>query len=690
MTACSRPSRPAFAFVVLLLVLVAAAYWPGLKGGFLFDDRINLDALGEYGGVRNLDTLLYFLTSGEGDPTGRPVAQLSFLLDARDWPADPFPFKRSNLLLHLLNGGLLFWLLLRLEALLPLSQEGGQGRRYSVALLGATLWLTHPLWVSTTLYIVQRQAMLAATFCLLGLLAWDRSYRLWRDGRRLHGWAWAAVGVGGATLLAGLSKANGFLTPVLVLMSWWVLYLPQTAMLPVLRRRALRRDAWLLLGLPSLTLLGYLLLQVPAAIRRSAAVRDFTLGERLLSQPRALLEYLGLLVAPREGSGGVFNDGFAVSHSLLDPWTTLPALLAILALIALGFAARTRWPRLSAALLFFLAGHLMESGPVPLELYFEHRNYLPALLLFWPLAHALLAPGQARRARLALALALPAILLGLTWQRAVLWGDPPLQALVWAQRKPDSARAQGYAANILAAQGRSAEASQLLQRAQRRLPGQSIIALNRIAQGCDANPLTATDLEAAEQALRAQRIWNQGMLDWLDQLNRAVLAGRCPALGPPGWQRLIDAVAANPTFTRAPTRQQALYRLQGRAALAAHDPEAALVAFNRGLDLQPKPQVALAQAADLGNAGYEAWALRHLDHYDSLDVQYNPRRIRSMPELHRWLLVHTGYYPHEMMLLRRALAADANAHGRDSATGKREGESEVRQIPAEASSRVRL
>ncbi|MFC7300816.1 tetratricopeptide repeat protein [Cognatiluteimonas weifangensis] len=663
MTATTRSPLPAFALVALLLALTAAAYWPGLKGGFLFDDRINLDALGDYGGVRNLDTLLYFLTSGEGDPTGRPVAQLSFLLDARDWPADPFPFKRSNLLLHLLNGGLLFWLLRRLEALLPRSQEGGQGRQSPVALLGATLWLAHPLWVSTTLYIVQRQAMLAATFCLLGLLAWDRSYRLWRDGRRLHGWAWAAVGVGGATLLAGLSKANGFLTPLLTLMAWWVLYLPQTAMLPVPCRRALRRDAWLLLGLPSLALLGYLLLQVPAAIRRCLAIRDFTLGERLLSQPRALMEYLGLLAVPREGSGGVFNDGFAASHSLLDPWTTLPALLAILALVVIGFAVRTRWPRLSAALLFFLAGHLVESGPVPLELYFEHRNYLPALLLFWPLAHALLAPGPARHARLALAVALPAILLGLTWQRAVLWGDPPLQAMVWAQRNPDSARAQGYAANILAAQGRTAEASQLLQRAQRRLPGQSIIALNRIAQACGANTLSAADLEAAEQALRAQRIWNQGMLDWLDQLNRAVLAGRCPALGLPGWQRLIDAVAANPAFARAPTRQQALYRLQGRAALATHDPEAALAAFNRGLDLQPKPQVALAQAADLGNAGYEAWALRHLDHYQTLGVRYGPRRIRSMADVHRWLLVRTGYYKEELARLRAELCKNSLTEG---------------------------
>src|SRR3546814_19867519 len=47
------------------------------------------------------------------------------------------------------------------------------------AAIGTGMWLLHPLFVSTTLYIVQREAMLPATFTLLGLLAWlhgrDRS-----------------------------------------------------------------------------------------------------------------------------------------------------------------------------------------------------------------------------------------------------------------------------------------------------------------------------------------------------------------------------------------------------------------------------------------------------------------------------------------------------------------------------------
>ena len=651
--ALARPSRTALA-ALLLFALVAAAYWPGLHGGFLFDDYTNLDALGRYGGVRDFNTLVYYLSSGLGDPTGRPLSQLSFLLDARDWPADPWPFKRTNLLLHLLNGVLLLALLLRLERWLPVA-GGERPARDWTPLLAATLWLAHPLWVSTTLYIVQREAMLAATFVLLGLLAWDTAYRRLRDGANLRGWLWLALGTGGATVCAGLCKANGFLLPLLALVLWWTLQARGEDGLSPPRRRALHWQVALGIGVPALAITGYVLAQAPSAIRRAAAMRDWTLGERLLSQPRALFDYLGLLVAPREGSGGVFNDGFAASHGLFDPATTLPALLGIVALVALGFAAHKRWPRLAAALLFFLAGHLMESGPVPLELYFEHRNYLPALLLGWPLAHALLAPGRAPRARRMLALALPLLWLALTWQRALVWGNPPLQAALWAERNPESPRSQGYYADILVQQGRTAEARALLAHAEARMPGQVEIALNSVAEACTSGKLDASSLVAAEQAIRLLRRWNQGTMQWFDRLDQVVLHGDCPALGNTGLERLLAAAEANPAMVRSASRRQAMLRLRARGALVAGDAPRALQLYNVGLDLDPKPQTALAQAADLGNAGYPALGVLHLDHYAALDVQYAPRRIQSMADVHRWLLLRTGYYRNELDSLRQRL-----------------------------------
>jgi len=154
--------------LIALLVAIWLVYRPGLDGGFLFDDFANLPSLGITGPTDNGPALARYLTSGTADPTGRPITVASFLIDAQDWPTDPRPFKRTNLIIHLLNVTLLACLLL------TLGQRGGLNESHArrAALLAAAIWGLHPFFVSTTLYIVQREAMLPVTFTLMGLLLW--------------------------------------------------------------------------------------------------------------------------------------------------------------------------------------------------------------------------------------------------------------------------------------------------------------------------------------------------------------------------------------------------------------------------------------------------------------------------------------------------------------------------------------
>jgi hypothetical protein len=154
---------PSLAMAAALLLTIWA-YRPGLHGGFLFDDFGNLPSLGENGPVDNWPVFWRYITSGTADPIGRPLTLLSFLLDAHNWPAAPLPFKRTNLILHLLNGVLLMCLLRRLGCSMI------DGREYPLranmaAVLGAAMWMIHPLLVSTTLYIVQP---LPCSACSLG------------------------------------------------------------------------------------------------------------------------------------------------------------------------------------------------------------------------------------------------------------------------------------------------------------------------------------------------------------------------------------------------------------------------------------------------------------------------------------------------------------------------------------------
>src|SRR3546814_2498510 len=90
----------------------------------------------------------------------------SFLANAQDWPADPRPFKATNLLIHLLNTLLVFVLARQLLGLAKCDKP------LIAATLCAALWALHPMQVSTVLYVVQRMTELAALFSLLGLICY--------------------------------------------------------------------------------------------------------------------------------------------------------------------------------------------------------------------------------------------------------------------------------------------------------------------------------------------------------------------------------------------------------------------------------------------------------------------------------------------------------------------------------------
>ena len=658
MIAASRWTVGAAACVALALIVWA--YWPGLAGPFLFDDYGNLDDIGAFGPPDRWPGLLYYLTSGQADPTGRPVALLSFLLDAREWPADPWPFKRTNLVLHLLNTALLAWVVARLQA--------GARRRWSnlqtsalTPVLAAALWGAHPFFVSTTLYVVQREAMLPMTFVLLALLAWDHAVQQFARGRPHAGWAWALAGMGGATLLAGLSKANGFLTPLLVGLAYWWFLRPGNAP-DSAQRRPMDTAAAVCLALPSLLLLAYLLLVAWQTWSLPHLTgRDWSLPERLLSEPRALWSYLAQLAIPRAGGGGVFVDDFAVSRGWLDPATTLPAVLALAVSIAAAVKLRARFPIACFSWLFFLAAHVLESSVIGLELYFEHRNYLPAAFLAWPLAHALLHPGAYRVIRAMLLVIVAAGLLLLTHQRALVWGNPALLGALSALHQKDSPRAQVYAARQEIDRHDVRAGLARIHAALRRYPDSVDVAISAIGLECGGTGALAADtLARARHALSSARDWNYGLYDGLQNAARDDGMRRCAGFGLPGLTALTAAAETNAQSRDAPTRMRDLWHVRGRIALAEGKPDVALHWFDAALRLKPDPEYALVQAAALGEAGAMALGVRHLDQYARIESENPPEKVRDMASAHAWLLWHDGYYQKQLSYLRERLLADAN------------------------------
>lgn len=642
--------------ILLTAVLAGGAYWPGLAGDFLFDDYVNLNALGRYGGVHDWPTLLYYLTSGIADPTGRPVAMLSFLIDSRDWPADPWPFKRTNLAIHLLTGLLLYSALSALGRRLTANQQHAK----LAAALAAGIWMAHPLWASTVLYVVQRHAMLAALFVLAGIRTWIASRNAFEQGRRVQGWVLALIAVPLFGLLAGLSKANGFLLPLLLAVLQTTVLRPATATPSAVCKRDLRLASTLLVWLPALALLGWLAQRGIHTALMDSHWRPWSLGQRLLTQPRALCEYLWQLLVPGLNATGVFADGFTVSRNWHAPWTTLPALTAIAALAAIGWTLRSKWPVFASAALFFLAGHVLESSVVMLELYFEHRNYLPAALLFWPLAWWLTAPGRYRRWRLIAGVGFLAICLLATTVQARTWSNPLTLALTWAQQHPHSARAQAYAAGQESAAGMDAQAEGRLSKLLATHPDEPQFAINLLDLRCYSSRATAEDVTRAANALAHSRGLALDMsYQWLASNLLPSEVDRCVALNTSALTTLLNAATRDagqprPGNTEMESRHQ---RLMAHMALRKGQCGAALTAFNRRIDAQRRPEFAHTQAGILAtHCGAQA-GLAHLQHYLLTDLPYT-RAPNPALRLRDRLMRHHGYWESEIQQLHNLLESE--------------------------------
>ncbi|MEN1971440.1 hypothetical protein WCE34_03685 [Luteimonas sp. MJ204] len=629
----------------LMVAVAAAVYFPGLGGGFIFDDWVNLNALGRYGPVRDVDSLLRYLTSGIADPTGRPVSMASFLLDAQNWPADPRPFKRTNVLLHVLSG-------LALYSLLKALGERLTDPRHArvAALFAAAIWLLHPMWVATVLYVVQRQAMLSALFVLIGLRLWVASDHAFRSGFAARGWWLGSIAVLGFGLLAGLSKANGFLLPLLVLaLNATVIRLHDNSLQPALQARRART----LLAVIPAALVVTLLAATAFGMTGHFSEREWTIGERLLSQPRALSQYAFYLAAPFLEPVGLFSDAFAPSTGFTPAPTTALALLALAATAIAGWRLRATHPAASCSILFFFAGHAMESGAIPLELYFEHRNYLPASLFFWAPALALTSTRILRTGAIVLSgFALVCALS--TFKLSALWGHPDHLALHWADRLPESPRAQASAAQHEMRAQRPDLAITRLAPLVESSADQPQLTLNLLDATCAAGRPVLRATSYAEDSINKATVRDDVVHQWLVAM--LLGTGSCHALNPAVKEQLVRAaltgIDRNQTEGEDAARSA---RLQALLALDQNDCKAAARRFESRIDSQRRPELAYDQVGLLASRCGPEVGLKHLRYYLSDTDAVEFRMPTPMLRLRDHLIRRQGLWEVEWQRLEDTL-----------------------------------
>lgn len=357
-----------------LAILIGLLYGNSLDNSWFFDDYQNI--LGNpnvHLSSLSWEEIAKSFQGVDNVSMRRPVSYLSFALNHYVGQLDVFGYHLVNITIHYLTA--LFLFLFLYETLkLPLAKRDSGTDAYGVALLATVLWAVNPVQVTAVTYIVQRMTSLCTLFYVVALFF----YIQMRVAVSLR----KSFFMGGLCLAAGLlslgSKENGAMLPA-------SFFLLEFLIIQGASRRNLKKIV--ITAVLSLTvLLAVASLYIsPATILDGYQLRPFTLGERLLTQPRIIIFYISLLLYPIPDRLTLLHD-IPISTSLFQPWTTLPAILCVIAIVVIGLGLAKKRPLISFCILFFFVNHLIEGTFIPLELIFEHRNYLPSMLFFLPIS----------------------------------------------------------------------------------------------------------------------------------------------------------------------------------------------------------------------------------------------------------------------------------------------------------------
>lgn len=608
-----RQKIAVLAVVVLLLFGGWLAYQPALGGSFLLDDVANLSELQN---IDNAKSALRFVFAGSAGPVGRPLALASFLPQASSWDDGAKPFLAANIFLHLLNALLVGTFLYQLTVIRKADPRDAR----LVAVAAMAFWLFMPLLASASLMVVQRMTTLSATFVMVGLNAYlcARKSTVTSENRALAAMTLALL-VPGA--LSVLCKENGVLLPVLVLVMELTL---------LSRREGIRYAKWrnwvrIALVLPMLVVVSYLAMRVPYS-EELVLRRDYTVWERLMTQSRVLWEYLLNAFVPRPGHFGPYHDAYPVARNLLAPLTLL-AVLGWIAAFLLSMAWRHRHPVVAFAVLWFLAGHLLESTTIPLELYFEHRNYIPIIGPVFALFYMTLqAPNQYRlivRVGLSFYILVNALFL---FSQASMWGNPQVSARFWHMQFPNSVRAAtSLATEQLSLEGPAGTSSTLREFSEKH-PKHGYIRIPDLTLSCIIAP--EGEHSSIVQALRTtlpEVAFSYTAGRMLSELAETTMGGKCRSVDNHIVEDLAEKLLSNRRYKRDAVYNQFHHQIMAQLARSRGDIDTTIEHLHRAIEFQPSPDLNMMVVTTLALDG-QFGAARHFIEQASTRAPQHPFR----------------------------------------------------------------
>jgi len=635
--------------MLLIAAATALAYSNTFDASFQFDDFPNIV---ENPGLHDLRNLW--------PPTGqRWLGFLSFALNYHFGRLEVFGYHLVNLVIHVCNGLLVFWLsAITLRTPAVRDAEAGPLVRGYLPLVAGVLFAVHPIETQAVTYIVQRFASLATLFFLLSLTLYARA-RLSMDAGHPSKARTACLYCLSVLAAAGAMKTKeiSFTLPF-VAAGYELLFFRSGRRLLLLVPHA----ATALLIPFGLAAQGNGLADaIGEAGKPLAGTAAISRSVYLLTQSRVVVTYLRLLLLPVDQN---VDYDFRLSSSLAEPSVlfALAILLAVAASAVLFLKRARRMNRAAGALVFFGIAWFfvtlsVESSVIPIgDVIFEHRVYLPSAGFAVALGTALLLAVQRLRLGVALpvqaavALLITAGPLGVaTYARNLVWKDG---VTLWSDvvaKSPGKARPHMSLGAAYWAKGRVDDAIRESSEAIRLNPalaqvhgslcgayfikGQLDDAIRECRDAIRLDSGTAEPHNILGGAYLSKGQIDDAMSEYREAIRRAPwdaqphfnLGNAHNAKGhlDEAMREHLEAIRLDPRNTDALNSLGAILLQQDRAADAVEE-------YRRALELEPTPETVMNLAIALDRAGRVPDAIAHLQRFLDLAGDTHPDRAREV------------------------------------------------------------
>jgi tetratricopeptide (TPR) repeat protein len=398
--------------LAIILILGVKIYSNTFDCSFHFDDYINIVNNTNIRNFSDVKTWWNFNST-------RPIGTFTFALNYHFNQLDVKYYHVVNLIIHLINTYLIYWLTLLIFSSPVMKDQPIAKNKKVLAFLMALLFVSHPLATQSVTYIVQRLTSMVAMFYLLSLALYLKA-RISEKGNRSK--ALLFIGSLVSATLAMLTKENAFTLPfAIILTEFFFLRTKKQFSINFRDYRVILITA-ALLGMMIFIPLKFSFSIFKSLLPMPGHAYSITPLNYFLTQFSVIVKYIQLLFLP---VNQVLDYDFPIATTFFEIRTML-SFLVLLSLIVLAIFSYKKYRIISFGIFWFFLTLSIESSFIPIsDLIFEHRTYLPSFGVFLILTSGIYLLLWNRYKYLAIAIFV--IIIGsnsyLTYERNKVWKD---------------------------------------------------------------------------------------------------------------------------------------------------------------------------------------------------------------------------------------------------------------------------